>query len=1051
MINIIHLSDFHLISDTLDLKQDHIINALLNDLKNFVDDNSLLIFSGDLIDKSGVNFENFELRFNFFQEFLLDRLIDMFPILKGRILFVPGNHDFDRSKKDEFTDIPFRNNLISNPNIVNKYIISQRENLDSIKGLVDYKKFEREYHNFFLSESNFEITAFESSFKFTVSSTVIGCTAINSSWLCYDDDNTGKLFVGEQQLVESLKFIGDCDIKIAVMHHPLSFLHKDDASKIKSILYSDYNLVLIGHTHKLETTLQDDLNGNLFFSIGKSISAMTSDHKDYASGYSILRYDNSNTIKVNYRKYIDQHRKFVNNTDVGNDEGERTFEMPKDAELKALEKTRSIIDTIESDRIPQLNEDLILNISQSNKSTLSEIFVEPIIGNLPESNLDEQEDLEYFETKDVVSNTNNILICGSKEVGKTVFLDKIFIELTKNYHKSRRIPIIIKFTDIGTKNFKQLIRDFILKKSSELEEILSITHFDLLIDDLDFTDDYKYQLKELKLFLRNYPKTRLIATLLNSDDKVPFNELSSFSEIVINFDTYYLHLFKSKQIKGLVSNWISNSDLDINQNIEKLIKGFRELGLPKTPLAVTIFLWIINKQQNKPINNAVLVEMFVENLLEKGQIKNIYLDTFDFEDKQRILAFIAKFMLDSNNKNLSYRVKRHKLIEEIEEYLKFKIDISPLTVLDYFLERGILVNCNGNSIRFKTAFFFNYFLARYMSYDQSFKLKVISKRNYLSFINELDFYTGLNRDDVEVFDFVNKELLATYNYINKKVKNDAAIIDTILDSSDTISSRIDLQNLKKKPTEKELEEMYDSQISTTPSKKEIQAKKDIDIINAEENNTSDDDTIEAIEYSKTLKLASLVFKNSTDIDSERRQYSYSNIVISSISFMMMYRDSILLFYKHNKEDITKVIPQTMDFSFFMKVLPIIHQTTMYNWLGSLKSAPIIREKIKLDLDSLNISELEKFLSVYIYADIRGKNHPEFITKFLKQTNRKFILDSSFIKNMSYYYLRSKTEESDQRHLKLLGDIKIKMGETSRQNRGKFIQKLKDDKKDKAED
>jgi hypothetical protein len=118
---------------------------------------------------------------------------------------------------------------------------------------------------------------------------------------------------------------------------------------------------------------------------------------------------------------------------------------------------------------------------------------------------------------------------------------------------------------------------------------------------------------------------------------------------------------------------------------------------------------------------------------------------------------------------------------------------------------------------------------------------------------------------------------------------------------------------------------------------------------------------------------------------------------------------------------------------------------MYNWIGSLKSAPIIRQKILEDQDTVNISEFEKFLSVYIYSDIRGKNHVEYIENNFKNSKKRYILDNMFFKNMAYYYLRSKTPESDLRHTKLLADIKIKLKDIRKSGKGKFIQQLKDKK------
>ena len=521
-----------------------------------------------------------------------------------------------------------------------------------------------------------------------------------------------------------------------------------------------------------------------------------------------------------------------------------------------------------------------------------------------------------------------------------------------------------------------MIRDFMMVPSQKCREVLRKIEIDLLIDDLDFSESYRHQINELKRFLDDYPATRIVATVSNNEEQlIPVDIISKFSEIRSSFKSYYIHLFKSKQIKGLIANWITSSDVDVHHNIEKLLRGFREIGLPKTPLAVTIFLWIINKQQNRPINNAVLVEMFVENLLEKGNLQNIYFDTFDFGDKQRLLAFIAKYMLDKDNKTLGYRVNEFDLLKEIEDYLKLKIDINPNKVLEYLIERGVLVRCNSNSIRFKTAFFFSYFLAKYMSYDETFKNFVLSDKNYLNYLSELDFYTGLNREDIEVFDFLMKELDTVYGYINSKVKEDYQEIDRALETKETISSRIDLSKVQQKPTEKELEEAYDSQISTVPAKKKIEAKVKLDTAPREE--------IEAITFSKLLKVASIVFKNSSDIDNTRRISAYENLIVSSISYMMIYRDSVLYFYKNHKEDVSKLIPKEMDFGFFMKILPIIHQVTVYNWLGSLKSAPVIRQKILKDKYSVDISEFEKFLSVYIYSDIRGKDYPDYINSLYK--------------------------------------------------------------------
>ncbi|WP_026935010.1 metallophosphoesterase [Christiangramia echinicola] len=1039
MIRIIHLSDFHLKNENLENSQKNLITALINDIEQYVNKDTVVIFSGDFVDKGGLAFKDPDLKFYYFEEHVIDPILKKFPELKGKFLFAPGNHDLERNKINSFKDKPMRDSFVSSPDLVDEFLPSIRKDKgENIVGMNSYKTFEKDFFVKHLDPSNYDITAFESSFIIENGDESVGVTALNSAWLCYEDDNLGKLFIGRNQIENSLDFISDTTLKIAILHHPFEFLNKKDFKKIKPLLYSNYEMLFLGHTHRLESQKVDDLDGNLFLSIGKSINGIQSEEINYTNGYSVIDYEKNERITVYHRKYIDNHKTFVVNSDIGNDEGVKSFEIPKEGEQKIIQEVSRIIDNIKEENFPKLNEDLILNISQSNKGKLSEIYVEPVIGNLPENNLDNNDNFQFYSTQDLVNSIESQIIFGAKETGKTILLDKLLIDLTDNFHKTRRLPILLKFNEIGNNSVKQIVKQYISKSSKETTELINSVNIDLLIDDLDFSSQFKYQINELKNFISEYPDTRVIATVNNTEDEiVPVKLISAFSEIKDDFETYYIHLFKSKQIKGLIANWVTTSDIDLHENIEKLLKGFREIGLPKTPLAVTIFLWIINKQQNRPINNAVLVEMFVENLLEKGNIQNIYFDTFDFGDKQRLLAFLAKFMLDKDNSNLGYRVKEYELEQEIESYLENKIDINPSRVLEYLIERGILVKCNGNSIRFKTAFFFSYFLAKYIGYSKKFKKKVLNGKNYLNYINELDFYTGLNREDEEVFDFLNKEVEEVYGYINSKVKDEYYELDRVLETKETISSRIDLSKAKTKPTEQEIEQAYDSQIATVPSRKNIEAK-----INLEDQPTEE---IEAIRFSKLLKLTAIVFKNSSDIDHKKRIDAYGNILISSISYMMMYRDSILYFKENHKEEVAKLIPKEMDFGFFMKILPILHQVTMYNWLGSYKSAPIIRKKIIADQTTEDISEFEKFLSIYIYADIRGKNYPDYIKSLFKSTKKKYILDSSFIKNMSYYYLRSKTTESDKDYAGLLADIKTKLGESSKRNKGEFIKHLKEEK------
>lgn len=1038
MVKVIHISDFHLESENLSFDKNKIISALINDLKSVICDKSIIIFSGDLIDKSGIGFKDKELAFDYFKELFIDKIFNEFPTMKNRFFIVPGNHDFDRSEVDEFSDFPRKKYFNDKPEIVEDFV-SKNYNIEKhLVGLKSFKEFEKSFYKNNFSDKDWNFTQFENSFRIQIDGINTGLSCLNTTWLSFDDIEKGSLFLSKFQVENSLKFISDCSLKIAVIHHPLEFLNEKDLENVKSTIFQNYDMLLMGHTHKLEGKNIDDIDGKLFLSVGKSITGIKSKESDYKCGYSVIEFYPNEKFKVYYKKYIEDKSVFVNNTDIGNNEGVKEYIILKGEELKSLQSTKSIIDTIKTDYLGKLNDDLILNISQSNKTSLKDVFVEPILCNLPENNIEEEADIEYFETDKIIDSNKNYLIFGGKDTGKTILLDKLLIDYTENFNTLKKIPILIKFKEIGTKNPFQLIREYILKDSEETRQLLldSEIGFVLLIDDFEDSGENEYFIKELKKLISENTAINIIATQNFTDEElIPIKSIEAFSKIVDSFEPLYIHLLKSKQIKGLINNWVNISDLDVHQNIEKLIKGFNELGLPKTPLAVTLFLWIINKQEKKPINNAVLVEMFVENLLEKGSLKNIYFDTFDFGDKQRLLAYLAKYMLDNGAQSSSYTVNQYDLLKYIEGYLKLKIDINPEKMLDYLISRGLLSNTNCNGIRFKSGFFFSYFLAKYMIYDEEFKNFVFNKSNYLKYINEIDFYTGLNREDSQTFEFIMNELESAFSTINQNIRDNYDKVDMVLETEETVSSKIDLDKAKIKPSESQLEEAYDNHISNIPSKKEIESKEEI--------NESTEASV-----SKILKLASIVLKNSSDINPEIRKAAYDNVILSSMSFMLIYRDALLLFYHKDKKEVQKYIPKRMSFGFFINVLPIIHQVTMYNWLGSSKLAPIIRQKITEDSQTINISEFEKFLSVYIYSDIRGRNHDSFILNLFKEVKHKYILDASFIKNMTYYHLRSKTTESDNRYTKLLADIKVKLNEVHKSKKGQYIQQLQEGKKSK---
>lgn len=1029
MIRVIHISDLHLESETPSFEKLAIITALAEDLKNQVTENTVLFFTGDLIDKGSLNFKEKQDAFNRFEEIFIAPIINLNPLLRGKIFIVPGNHDVYRNKIDKYSEIGLKADLDNVKNL-DAFIQSNRFSSKHLDRLEDYKKWE---NNFYQKYNDKNSSNFENTFKLKLDNYTVGITCLNSSWLCKDDNDKENILLGKNQIENSISEIQDCQVKLVLSHHPLEFFKEFDRESLKMSIYRNYDILFTGHVHELASSYTQDLLGNIFISIANSTIGDSPTERKYVNGYTIVDLYPSEKIVTLYRKFIETHSKFVPNTDIGTEDGKKIFLILKDEKLEMFEKNQRIIDGIESRFCEKLNEHIIMSAGNTSVNcSIDSLFVEPTILNSPQGNLKEEDTVRY-NIDSILTTNENFLIYGLKESGKTLLLDKMFIESVRRFNQFNKIPVLLKFNDFKKKEILRVIREFIAISSTEIDSFLKENTLILFIDDIIFNERNKEQIDSFKDFLLKYPKVQFIASShLILENVIPTDYLEHNDVLKTNIT--FIQNFSSKEIKQLIQKWYVGKEVDMQENMQKLIKSFVDFGLPKTPLSVTLFLWIFEKQEKKPINNSVLVELFIENLLEKTNLENIYSETFDFINKKRLLSFVAKFMNDNGDSDYSYAVDYVELLNFFKEYLKIRFPGQPQKVLDDFIKRGILTFEDDNLVRFKSAFFFHYFLAIHFDYNPSFKVYVFTGENYLTFTEEITYYTGLKRDDLGILNFTQEKLNEAFGDFNNDIRNNHAKVDKVLESKreNTISFQLDEKKSESKLSEKQIDKMYDDSLSAIPVSKTIEKK-----------DSFGQNTRKQID--KVLKLACNVLKNSEDVDDfESKKLAYQNTLVSSISFLMQYRDSLILHYlKFQKQPDN--FPKNIDFHIFIRIIPLIHQVVIFNWLGTQKLRPVIIDKIIKDKSTLNISEFERFLSVYIYGDIKGSDYPEIVENFVKNAKYNYLKDLSYLKIISYYHLRNNGKELDQIYLKLMAKIKEEMGQLDKNNKSKFLKDLENNK------
>ena len=147
MVQIIHISDFHLDSKPISLKKEQLVDALIADLKkqNVDTKNCVFVISGDLIDKGGYSFSNTKVAFDYFKTVFVDKLCDRLFVTNDQFFFVPGNHDVNRGKVDAVIENGTMS-IVSTIDGVNDFIVKNRESSKYLDRLEDFKTFEEAFY-----------------------------------------------------------------------------------------------------------------------------------------------------------------------------------------------------------------------------------------------------------------------------------------------------------------------------------------------------------------------------------------------------------------------------------------------------------------------------------------------------------------------------------------------------------------------------------------------------------------------------------------------------------------------------------------------------------------------------------------------------------------------------------------------------------------------------------------------------------------------------------------------------------------------------------------
>ena len=1010
MIRIIHISDFHLDSAVLNDWETYTKKALIETVKcqqpESALDDTFIVCSGDMINKAGAELGGVYKALNHFKEKVITPILEGTGLPLDHFILLPGNHEVDRKADDE-DGVEGVRSMIEKKGAtkINDYT---RKLLDG-----DYKYFERitEYNDFvadlYKGLDNIEISSLGVTFTYDTSEGKLGIAAFNTAWNCYDNyDKERGLAIGEPQYNLCKKNLEGCDIKIAAMHHPLEWLMYEKTT-IQNWVYSDFQFLYIGHVHETETFYKSTVYGSLLVNVSPSY---TSDIRSsvcgaFTNGFSIVDFTRSDrSFTCFYFKYNLKERKYAPNTDIC-ENGVYRDVLPNAIPGSLAEIQQHAIDYISTVKLSEFDNSIIPMKAHA-INTLKEAFVMPPIRKHADS-----ENREY-EMIDLLSSKSHILLFGTSESGKTVMLQRLLAETVDDFAKYHAIPVYVNFDTIGNRDIESLVRDFIDLNSKQTKELIDNGCVFLFVDNYNPKQETKFVANSLYHFASDHNVRIIAAADCQSEGVLPLGILNELNEIP--FEYYFISRFSSDKVKQMMVKWSPKDEfLERNAKLEKMVTSFCNYSLPCTAMSVSLYLWSTEKADREPVNEAVLLDIYIEIILEKLNLNNAYQNSFDYRNKTMLLAHLAEKVKEKYPVNLTYG----EYIDQISYYLKKVVGFDkfdPKRIGDYFIDRKLFTRV-GDEVFFAHTCFYHFFMAQRMKDNETFRNKILDKDSYYKNDRAVSYYSGLVRNDKKLLEFlledvdlyfkpaqeiyenVNADDCFTYLYVGEKT------------FSPLVRSRVTQKVLDNKPSKEEVEKKL--------------------IKRCDEKLSKISDEIRSHEYkTPDLLIAMLAdaLKNLDGIeDIQLKARVYDAIIRDGIIFIVVSKEALADYANRNSGRLPMGLSDVKNVPVFFRLMPLAFQQYLYNLLGTTKLTMIFRDKFNKDM-SRDCTDIERFMTAGILWDCIHLGSFDEIKRLIKKVKNNVTKDYILLKLVHNYNEKVISgSDEEQQYIKLFAALEAK--------------------------
>lgn len=979
-MKILHLSDYHYKSHSYSkFDQDNVIEKFITRLGDKEID--FIFFTGDLVHNGSQDKHFYEAFESFIKKIKVALNIEPY-----KIFLCPGNHDIDRTQVLPSLNAYFDTKIL-NGNDLNSFIsVKGVDYENSIKPSKNYNEFSSKFYGNSDHQYIDHIHELYSAHMRPIGERQVGIVAINSAWRSFSDNDEGNLLFPEALIKEALNLIADAQCKILLVHHPLHWFKTFNYIELQNLIHKSFTMLFSGHVHQEHISTHFLANNGIFSHISPAVLTY---EKDKILGYSVINFDLEEadhlTIeKLRYGKnegcFYDQEKVFVN--------------IPCGPRKQKQNKIRQKVIGKYDVELARSNELLLNNIDEENLEKFIEMFNNPVLKKNSNIEFSAEDNLIGFSFEKLFNNENNYIILGKDKSGKTSALKRVQLHHLKNYAKNGNVPFYIDYNEYDTTIINEgfdiikLIRNYYETNYADAISFINEHSFRLLIDNFD---QRKPLTGKIVSFLEAYPNVNCIIACNHTNTS--YLELQDFASK--SFIRLYFADLGRREIRSFTNKWKEVRKSEKDKVIDKVVSLCKQLEIPANYWTVSLLLLVHNKMSNDTSRNLFeVLDLCVDEMLNKKFVV-LTKSRIKFEQLKKICSELAYRLLKDHRKDI-YSANYVILATYIENYLSKNPRISADTkeVLDYLITSGILKVKADNLYSFRLNGIFEYFLANYITYNESFKDEIINDdKIFLSFKNELEIYSGLKNDDEVFLNRIYGKTKIFFSELNSKYKKSGET-DTLL--SEKVQKASQLADIAKRfiasgPLDKETQDEMIEELAPLAINNDIKPKELFDIQN-----------IDSRLLERYISILARVFKNTDEVKN-------TELIDEIFDFLLDTYISLGFFMMDEAEDNSRQLwegneltdDQVNILQFISNIVPIVTQVSMFDGVGHYNIENIIKAKILKLSENSNSNQYKLMVMYLILIDIDlDKNH-QLIDTLIDVIN-KGILKTTLLFKLNYY-------------------------------------------------